>query len=306
MPNFRASDEARRILRSYRVRVLTHLAIGFALIDGGTLAGHVLLVILGVLWLTAGPMTAVSHGHKQTLPHAMPVPAIRAASLASRSSPVPVGWLLQIGPFALLFMAALNLRMRWDQIPERFPVHWGANGLPNGWATRTSMGVYGPLLFGAGLIALISLLAYGISHGAERVLSRDGISAENHANHIATAMVGIEFFVAAVFFFAAMIPISGSPGIVSIVIATIVVIAIVLLVRSLRHAHSDSQYSDGTPDSCWKLGLFYFNPQDSALFVEKRIGIGYTINFARPAAWIFVVLAILLPLGLGALTIWDR
>jgi len=27
---------------------------------------------------------------------------------------------------------------------------------------------------------------------------------------------------------------------------------------------------DGTPDSCWKLGLFYYNPDDSALFVEKR------------------------------------
>src|SRR5271165_2473801 len=35
---------------------------------------------------------------------------------------------------------------------------------------------------------------------------------------------------------------------------------------------------DRTPDSCWKWGIFYINPRDPALFVEKRFGIGYTIN----------------------------
>jgi len=40
-------------------------------------------------------------------------------------------------------------------------------------------------------------------------------------------------------------------------------------------------------DSYWKLGVFYFNPADPALFVEKRFGIGWTINLARPAGWWF-------------------
>ena len=38
---------------------------------------------------------------------------------------------------------------------------------------------------------------------------------------------------------------------------------------------------DRTPDVCWKLGIFYFNPDDPALFVEKRFGIGWTVNFAN-------------------------
>jgi hypothetical protein len=37
-------------------------------------------------------------------------------------------------------------------IPERFPIHWGAHG-PNGWATRTFLGVYKQLIFGGGLAA---------------------------------------------------------------------------------------------------------------------------------------------------------
>jgi uncharacterized membrane protein len=46
--------------------------------------------------------------------------------------------------------------------------------------------------------------------------------------------------------------------------------------------------------------MFYFNPDDSALFVEKRIGIGYTINFAHASAWIIMALTLAVPLGLAA------
>ncbi|MDR1014860.1 MAG: DUF5808 domain-containing protein [Coriobacteriales bacterium] len=41
-------------------------------------------------------------------------------------------------------------------------------------------------------------------------------------------------------------------------------------------------------DRYWKLGQFYVNPVDPALFVEKRFGIGYTCNFGRPAAWVLI------------------
>lgn len=38
-------------------------------------------------------------------------------------------------------------------------------------------------------------------------------------------------------------------------------------------------------DRYWKLGQFYFNPNDPSIWVEKRFGIGWTVNFAHPAGW---------------------
>lgn len=35
----------------------------------------------------------------------------------------------------------------------------------------------------------------------------------------------------------------------------------------------------------WKLGIFYYNPNQSRLFVAKRDGLPMTLNFARPIAW---------------------
>ncbi|NHZ86640.1 MAG: hypothetical protein GWP19_12300 [Planctomycetia bacterium] len=34
----------------------------------------------------------------------------------------------------------------------------------------------------------------------------------------------------------------------------------------------------------WKLGLFYFNSHDPSIIIEKRMGIGWTINFGNPVA----------------------
>ena len=58
---------------------------------------------------------------------------------------------------------------------------------------------------------------------------------------------------------------------------------------------------DRTPDKNWKLGLFYINRNDPALFVEKRFGIGYTLNFGHPGVLVF--LAVLLAVWLAVFLI---
>lgn len=42
-------------------------------------------------------------------------------------------------------------------------------------------------------------------------------------------------------------------------------------------------------DAKWVLGMFYYNPSDPSTFVEKRTGIGYTLNFARPGGWVLLI-----------------
>ncbi len=46
-------------------------------------------------------------------------------------------------------------------------------------------------------------------------------------------------------------------------------------------------------DKYWKIGWFYYNPKDPSLWIEKRFGLGWTLNFARSGAWIFMTVIIL-------------
>ena len=47
------------------------------------------------------------------------------------------------------------------------------------------------------------------------------------------------------------------------------------------------------PDAAWK-GSFYSNPDDPALLVPKRFGIGYTLNFGNPWSWAVLGLVLLM------------
>lgn len=47
-------------------------------------------------------------------------------------------------------------------------------------------------------------------------------------------------------------------------------------------------------DDHWIYGLFYYNKNDSSFAVEKRVGIGTTVNMARPAAKVGAVIVALL------------
>jgi uncharacterized membrane protein len=55
------------------------------------------------------------------------------------------------------------------------------------------------------------------------------------------------------------------------------------------------------PDDAWK-GMFYSNREDPAVFVPKRYGFGYTLNFGNPWSWVVLVLilgAVVTPLLLS-------
>jgi uncharacterized membrane protein len=46
-----------------------------------------------------------------------------------------------------------------------------------------------------------------------------------------------------------------------------------------------------------------YNPQDPSLWVQKRFGIGWTLNFARLASW-FLLVALLIPAIAAGLISW--
>ena len=83
------------------------------------------------------------------------------------------------------------------------------------------------------------------------------------------------------------------------VILPIPVGLVILLAFALRTGQAGSRLPvDGTPeqdagvvqrdDDLWRLGAVYVNREDSAVFVPKRFGIGWTLNFGNP--WSLLVL----------------
>jgi uncharacterized membrane protein len=54
-------------------------------------------------------------------------------------------------------------------------------------------------------------------------------------------------------------------------------------------------------DRYWSAGFFYNNPDDPAVFVPKRYGLGWTVNFGHPMGKLVLIGTLLLPLVLAIL-----
>ncbi len=84
----------------------------------------------------------------------------------------------------------------------------------------------------------------------------------------------------------------------SILVVLICAILIALVVFYKTIATGEWRNTVANEEDCWYFAIFYFNPKDKRLFLPKRTGLGWTINFAQPLA---ILILVLMVIGLAAL-----
>jgi uncharacterized membrane protein len=210
---------------------------------------------------------------------------IREASIEPGDRRLPGGWPGQLLPFGLLAAGGLWLWTRWEGLPEVLPVHWGIGGSPDRFAPRTVANVALPLFLGAGACLFILLTVLAVRAFAPRT--------GRHATM--RIMLGAQLVVAGTCVGATMLIASSAqqvwPLLVFVGCAVVVLLAFALATTPRLRAEGALR----NPAS-WH-GLFYADREDPALFVPKRYGAGYTLNFGRPAAVVIMLLLAALALG---------
>ena len=295
-PGFPQSSDGRRLLHSYQWQAglwaILACAIAVLLVPAHPLSAALLPVFL----LMAG--TGVTYWRKFEEVHTrygVRHSEIRETSLtpAPEQEEIFVWWILP--PFLAIAAAAYFLHTHWFQIPPQFPVHWGVNGEPNRWASRDFAGVYGSLLLGTAMN--LFFLGVRLGAGADITKNRDALCNHPHASgaaisgDILVCVCGADSGVAPAF---SMIPV------VTLLIPAVTLLFATALVfwsyQKIRMPAGSGEVPEPQSDSYWKLGLFYWNPQDPAIFVSKRVGIGFTMNFANKVSWVVLAAVLAIPL----------
>ncbi len=228
--------------------------------------------------------------------------------LSPRTESLPGGMIAFAIPFVILAAAGLILYWNRQQIPQSFPVHWGFDGKPNRWAQRNPRNVYGSLVIGA-LMCFMMVVIASLTVRSRRI-SVTGVQGNNEREFRRLnllALLGAEYLLAFIF---GVLPIlstlSGTTAgpMFAAITMLVAVVPVTLLIRQGEGGTRLSPVSaaakpagDRTPDHCWKWGMFYINPDDPALFVEKRFGLEYTVNLGNPWSWVLVPATIVIPFG---------
>ncbi len=310
-PSLRDSDTGRAILRQFSRTVILFSLIGLAATVSGGFAGltpalGVALIVVGAVLEFGGMIAAFATARRRVIPYHVEQSQEREVVVKRRPTRPVGGWLGQLGPFVILGLAAFCLWWRWDAIPGRFPTHWDWSGRPDGWAIKSWRSVFGSVLVGTLVCLFFSLLFNSFMRGARHIHS-SGPDAEKETRFLSTMMLWVlvlEYCMAAMLGFSPILP----PRLMIIFVSGCLFAGVAITVVAFRsgqggwrlrgqaRASTPAKHApagDRTPDECWKWGLFYYNPADPAVWVEKRFGIGWTFNFGHPRAW-FILGAILL------------
>lgn len=219
----------------------------------------------------------------------------------------------------LLFLAlTTGLMARWiPELAPRVPLHWDAGGHPNRWGSPRELwlGVAMQLLF----LALPMLVLWTTSRerwalpvsGAERYaelqLERRRVTVRfvEWLAVILSVTVGGSFAGLSYGLRDGHQAAVGPAILLGVVLAPVgmLMLLFALLQRAAKIQDELREIAGtdvlGTRADGWRWGgLIYYSPDDPALWIPKRFGIGQTVNFARRGAWLFLAAVLVLPLAL--------
>jgi uncharacterized membrane protein len=316
-PEFAATPAARRLLQRFRWHLAVQAAASTALCVA--LAPRAWPWVVGTLLQLIGGTFAYRGARRQVLPHAVRAapPVLRSMEIEAARERMPGGPLAQLLPLVILLASGAWIALAWERLPERFPIHWSAGGVPNHWVDKEPVAVYAMPAYGIAILGMLWFTGWLTLHFARRGVT----SAERGVKRTTlNVLLWSEYLVALTFSLISVAPLFGESAQRSLMLSLILLSPIsliglvaVLVVSSRRTAEAGSANvepgtsaapSAGSADDCdahWKGGgIIYDNPDDPALLVPKRFGLGYTFNFAHAAAYWAIGLVLAVPL-LGVL-----
>ncbi|WHZ32280.1 DUF5808 domain-containing protein [Desemzia incerta] len=194
----------------------------------------------------------------------------------------------------------------YDRIPNQFPIHWNSQNIPDRSVEKSPLSV---MMMPAMQLLMIPVLAfshYAFIKSKQKLLAnypqitsyqskkfRRAWSINFLVTSIATQLLltSTNFFS---LFFAEDMAFGWMGLLIGIFIFGIVGYSSFLTWKygqggeKLVFSEIDEPVEEVTEvdeEKYWKLGMFYYNSEDPAIFVEKRFGIGSTINLARWQSW---------------------
>ncbi len=270
---FRSTEAGQRALRVYRTSIAVPAVAGLL----GILIFHNPMINIVAMFATAvASIVGFVIQNRGLKPYAVQLSQVHRTALIADE---PLPWFVWLGlfPLTVLAGAAAYLHQHWDQIPLRYPVHFDLNGTPNRWAERTFSGVYGPLIFGGELTLVLFGFALAGWYGSRR--------SEPMRKPMVIVMLAVELTIAVTF---GQLPLQ-STGFVHLPILWLALGPLLLMIPAMWYAIHESNQPrepiDPTPEECWKGGMIYYNPNDAALFVQRRDGVGFTVNLANRWSW---------------------
>lgn len=223
-----------------------------------------------------------------------------AATIGDETVPRPLSQRWDLLFLPLIVVSLLVCLIGYGNIPEEIPRHLGMNGEVTSYFQKSYLVACFPAIAIAFIDGVLAFCHWQILHSkkfsdpslpaASAWAYGMFVRAQSKLLVIGGVVLGLVGLVMALSFV----------GVISIQVAAVwcllcgMAVALGSLALSAVYGQNGSRLiarvegTGGMPrdnDRFWKLGIFYVNRKDPSLFLPERFGIGWTMNWGRPAAW---------------------
>ncbi|WP_281885000.1 DUF1648 domain-containing protein [Paenibacillus sp. YYML68] len=223
-----------------------------------------------------------------------------------------VSRLWNVLPFIYIGCNVLAIALYYDQIPDVLPLHYDATGTVDRYGDKSWGTVLMPNMVQL-FLALMMLFVQESIVRSKQQLDPDAPEASSQHNRTFRRVHAIVLHASTLLLLIMMTCIQLAivnalePGYMFPYVLILPLLSVVgLIIASAVTGQGGSKLGpsggyDNADDRYWRWGIFYVNPQDPSIFVEKRVGVGWTLNLGRTAGWIVLVATLAGPLLLVVL-----
>ncbi|RAW19079.1 hypothetical protein DC345_02775 [Paenibacillus taichungensis] len=210
---------------------------------------------------------------------------------------------------AIIVVIAIISILNYKALPNVIPMKYDLQGNVTSSVPKTYLSVLAINLVQLGIIALMMLVNWSIKASKQQLTTSNPakFAAENiqfrRKWSLFTIITGLLLTILFAFIQINMfVPNLVLLTAISFIIPVLIVLGAVWLsltgrqgggkIRNHQEERERSKEQPVNNDDYWKLGFIYFNANDPSFTVEKRYGIGWTINFAHPLSWVLLLFII--------------
>lgn len=194
----------------------------------------------------------------------------------------------------------------YASIPDEFPIHWNSQNIPDRIVEKSYLSVLMMPTIQFLLVPVMAFSHYSFIKSKQKLLSNYPQSTSKHSKIFRRAW-SVYFLISSIalqlllmgttfysLFFTDDVGMEYMGILVGLFVFWIVGYSLFLTWKygqggeKLVFSEIDDfsqEVTEVDEEEYWKWGVFYYNPEDPAIFVEKRFGIGSTINMARWQSW---------------------
>jgi uncharacterized membrane protein len=230
---------------------------------------------------------------------------VKITDLSIRSQDEMLPWYIFLLPMLITIGLLGYTVLNYHLLPEQIPTHWGANGRADAFTGKTPFSAVSLML----VLLVMQIMFFGINSGTKKSGIKLSAAATNASRirqltlrkYSSWFMFIMSLLLTMMMSFFQLTTIHPALFSDSAMFAVPLLFLIVVLIGTIFFAvkvgrtdkqnveTTDEDITDLDEDACWKGGIVYFNKNDPSIFVEKRFGVGWTLNFANPLGYIIVL-----------------